>query len=89
MLGGYHVHFEIDKESGGKPAYAFSNCGDVSKGHYEIIQKGLCRVELFQYTKDPIALLEGAKASYPSENIHNGAEEKPSLPTQPTTPTQP
>ncbi|GHV24595.1 hypothetical protein FACS1894176_01250 [Bacteroidia bacterium] len=70
------MHFEIDKDAGGRPAYAFTNCDDVSKGHYEIIQKGLCRVQLFQYTKDPIALLEGAKATYPV-----GSSSTPSVPT--------
>ena len=65
-LGGYHVHFEIDKDAGGRPAYAFNGCAETAKGHYEIIQKGYCRVQLFQYTKDPIVLLEGANAKYPT-----------------------
>lgn len=88
-LGGNHVHFEIDKDGGGRPAYAFANCADVAKGHYKIIQEGLCRVELFQYTKDPIALLESAKAGYPiasssSSSQNEGAHPAPSEPEQPS-----
>lgn len=74
-LGGFHVHFEIDKDMSGRPAYVYTSCAEVNKGHYEIIQKGYCRVQLFQYTKDPIALLEGANAVYPTLD--------PSLPSQP------
>jgi hypothetical protein len=94
------VHFEIDKDAGGRPAYAFTNCAEVSKGHYEVIQQGLCRVQLFQYTKDPIALLEGAKATYPvgttpSEPIptppvqEDPKSETPSHPSAPETPAVP
>ena len=64
-LGWYHVHFEIDKDNGWRPAYAFSGCPEVSKWHSEIIANGYCRIQLFQYTKDPIALLEWVKAPYP------------------------
>jgi hypothetical protein len=91
-LGGNHVHFEIDKNASGRPAYAFTNCADVPKGHYKIIQDGLCRVELFQYTKDPIVLLEGAKAKYPSLSAGNPSENSneqhpaPVVPEQPSTP---
>jgi hypothetical protein len=47
----------------------------------------LCRVELFQYTKDPIALLEGAKAGYPIEVPPSEPEH--SAPTPPAAPTPP
>lgn len=77
-MGGNHVHFEIDKDAGGRPAYAFTNCTDVSVGHFTIIQQGLCRVELFQYTKDPIVLLEGAKAGYPIVESSSSSSESPS-----------
>jgi hypothetical protein len=58
-----------------------------------VIQQGLCRVQLFQYTKDPIALLEGAKAGYPTDTSaetpsHPVAPEKPVEPDTPT-PTPP
>ena len=66
-LGWYHVHFEIDKNSGWRPAYAFSGCPDLSKWHSEIIAKWLCRMELFQNTKDPIAMLESVDAPYPNQ----------------------
>lgn len=73
-LGWYHVHFEIDKNNGWRPAYAFSGCPEVSKGHSEIIANGYCRIQLFQYTKDPIAMLEGVKAPYPVSTLDIVAE---------------
>jgi len=66
-LGWYHVHFEIDKNNGWRPAYAFSGCPELSKWHSEIIKNGYCRIQLFQYTKDPIAMLESVDASYPGQ----------------------
>ena len=77
-LGWYHVHFEIDKNNGGRPAYAFSWCPELDKGHSEIIANGYCRIQLFQYTKDPIALLEWVDAPYPVQ-IWNKIEEKPAV----------
>ena len=73
-LGWYHVHFEIDKNNGWRPAYAFAWCPELSKGHSEIIANGYCRIQLFQYTKDPIAMLESVDAPYPvqvGEKIEN------------------
>ena len=64
-MWGYHVHFEIDKNSGWRPAYAFSWCPELSKWHSEIIANGYCRIQLFQYTKDPIVMLESVDAPYP------------------------
>ena len=57
-LGWYHLHFEIDKDNWWRPAYSYTNCADVSKWHYTIIQNGLCRQELFKYQYDPIRVLE-------------------------------
>ena len=57
-LGWYHVHFEIDKDNGWRPAYSYTNCADLDKWHYKIIQNGLCRNELFKYQYDPIKILE-------------------------------
>ena len=54
----YHVHFEIDKDNYGRPAYSYTNCPDLSKWHYKIIQNWLCRTELFSYQYDPIRLFE-------------------------------
>lgn len=54
----YHVHFEIDKDNFGRPAYAYTNCPDLSKWHYKIIQNWLCRSELISYQYDPIRILE-------------------------------
>jgi len=59
-LGGYHVHFEMDQDASGRPAYSYNGCADLAVGHYQIIQQGLCRVELFKNTLDPIAFLESA-----------------------------
>jgi len=70
----YHVHFEIDKNNGWRPAYAFAWCPEVSKGHSEIIANGYCRIQLFQYTKDPIAMLEWVKAPYPVSTLDILAE---------------
>ncbi|MCF7835427.1 M23 family metallopeptidase [Candidatus Gracilibacteria bacterium] len=57
-LGGYHVHFQIAKDAGGWPKYSYLNCPDLSKGHYKIIQNGLCREQLIANEYDPIKLLE-------------------------------
>ena len=64
-LWGYHVHFEIDKDAGGRPAYAYMGCPDLDKGHSVIIAEGLCRIQMIQYTKDPILFLENADARLP------------------------
>ena len=66
-LGWYHVHFEIDKNNWWRPAYAFSWCPELSKWHSEIIANWYCRIQLFQYTKDPITMLESVNASYPTQ----------------------
>ena len=76
-LGWYHVHFEIDKNNGGRPAYAFSWCPELDKWHSEIIKNGYCRIQLFQYTKDPVAMLESVDAPYP-----NQAAEKETKPVE-------
>ncbi len=77
-LGGYHVHFEIDKNSGWRPAYAFAWCPDLSKWHSEIIANWLCRIQLFQNTKDPIAMLESVDAPYPVQTAEK-IEDKPAI----------
>ena len=82
-MGWYHVHFEIDKNNGWRPAYAFSGCPELSKWHSEIIANGYCRIQLFQYTKDPINMLESVDAPYPNqfwektENKPAKTEDKP------------
>ena len=77
-LGWYHVHFEIDKNSWWRPAYAFAWCPDLSKWHSEIIAKWLCRIQLFQNTKDPIAMLESVDATYPVQTAEK-IEDKPAI----------
>lgn len=81
-LGGYHVHFEIDKGDKGRPIYAFYNCPDLKKGGVEVINQGLCRTEMFERTLDPIALLEtaNAKLPHPNTNIEKTEQEHSSAP---------
>lgn len=77
-LGGYHVHFEIDKGEKWRPIYAFMNCADFKKGMNEtdIINQGLCRTEMFNTTVDPIPLLESANAKLPHKANNNEKSEK-------------
>ena len=84
-LGGYHVHFEIDKDTNGRPAWVFSTCPTISKGDYAVIQAGECRMKLFQYTKDPIVLLEKANAQYPNPTAEKIEKEEKSEWTHGTT----
>ena len=46
--------------------------------HSEIIANGYCRIQLFQYTKDPIAMLESVDAPYPIQTAQK-IEEKPAI----------
>ncbi len=59
-LGGFHVHWEITADNFGRPKYGFLGCEDLTKGHVEIINTGLCREELHSYTYDPILFVESA-----------------------------
>ena len=61
----YHVHFELAKDNFGRPAYAYTNCPDLSKWHYRIIQNGLCRNELKTYQYDPIKIFEAGSSYVP------------------------
>jgi len=72
----YHVHFEIDKDNYWRPAYSYTNCPDLSKWHYKIIQNGLCRIELFTYQYDPIKIFE-ANSTYvpPVEDDEDDTDE--------------
>lgn len=64
-LGGYHVHFEINKNTGGRPYYPFYKCPEVKESGIDTINAGACRKEMFQYSHDPIAFLEQANAYLP------------------------
>lgn len=57
----YHVHFEIAKDNGGRPMYAFLWCSDLKKWTYQIIMNGLCRNELVNHSYDPIEFIEKYK----------------------------
>lgn len=54
----FHVHFEINKDNGWRPMYAYLSCPDLSKGHMTIIQEWLCREQLLANQYDPIVLFE-------------------------------
>jgi len=64
-LWGYHVHFELTKDNFGRPAYAYTNCPDLNKWHYYIIQNWLCRNELMTYQYDPIRIFEAGSTYVP------------------------
>ncbi len=61
--GGYHVHFEINKEKHWRLEYYLTGCPDKSVGDFGIVDKGLCRKEIWEHQVDPIALLESAGAT--------------------------
>jgi len=62
----FHVHFEINRDFHGRPAYAYRDCIDLPKWHFRIIQDGLCREELFFNQYDPIVLFEQNRLWYVS-----------------------
>ena len=73
----YHVHFEIDKDNYGRPAYSYMNCPDLKKWHYYIIQHGACRTELFTHQYDPIKIFESNSTYVPeTENKIEKKEDK-------------
>lgn len=58
-LGGNHLHFEIDKDNSGRPAYYYAWCeAKKTMSEMAIIDAGACRAELSKYQLDPIAFLE-------------------------------
>jgi hypothetical protein len=57
MARGNHLHFAINTTPDN--TYAFLWCGDYPKTwDYEVVEKGLCRDNLFARTVDPIAFIE-------------------------------
>jgi len=71
----YHVHFEIDKDNHGRPAYSYMNCPDLKKWHYYIIQHGACRTELFTHQYDPIKIFESNSTYMPEAQDKEETEE--------------
>lgn len=61
--GGYHVHFEINKEKNWRLEYYLTGCPDRSVGDFGIVDKGLCRKEIAEHQVDPIVFLESAGAT--------------------------
>ncbi|PID34943.1 MAG: hypothetical protein CR971_00550 [candidate division SR1 bacterium] len=77
--GGYHVHFEINKEKNGRLEYYLTGCPDRKVGDFGIVDKGLCRKEIGEHQVDPIALLESAGATLVKtnyDNMHNSASKE-------------
>ncbi len=58
-----HVHFEINKDNGGRPAFYYQWCPALSeKSFTQITNGGLCREYREQYSYDPIAFIEATRS---------------------------
>ena len=89
-LWGYHVHFEIDKDNAGRPAYYYQWCPALATNSLtQITNWGLCREYREKYSFDPIAFIEASQKNKPVVVVdgHNSAEQP--KPTEPVKPTQP
>lgn len=83
-LGWYHVHFEIDKDNGWRPAYYYQWC-EALKDHSltQITNGWLCRAYREQYSYDPIVFIEQARGGHSIDvalvipSVHPAAPEKP------------
>lgn len=58
-LGGNHLHFEIDIDNAGRPAYYFAACeATKTMGEMAIINAGVCKESRQKYQLDPVAFIE-------------------------------
>lgn len=65
-LGGYHVHFEINKDNAGRPAFYYQWCPALQTHTFtQITNGGLCREYREQYSFDPIAFIEHSQKNKP------------------------
>jgi len=93
-MWGFHLHFEVNKETNGKLTYAFYGCEDwgMWKNEYQVVNDGKCRDTLDSRTLDPIVFLEKAGATIktaddtnswwsPSQWTDNIQEVKPPVPS--------
>ncbi len=76
-----HVHFEIDKDNGGKPAFYYQGCPALlDRSFTEITNGGLCRSYREMYSFDPIAFIESTRAWVEiAVNIHYAPDKNPPL----------
>ncbi len=65
-LGWYHLHLEIDKDSYGRPLYAYANCPVLqTRTLTEITNNGLCREYRKENSFDAIAFIEASQKNIP------------------------
>lgn len=92
-LGGYHVHFEINKDAGGKPAFYYQGCPALKTHTFtQITNGGLCREYRQQYSYDPIAFIELSQRGQPipaTKPAHQAAPVEPVAPIAPAIDTTP
>ncbi|AKH32990.1 Peptidase family M23 [candidate division SR1 bacterium Aalborg_AAW-1] len=98
-LGGNHVHFEINKDNAGRPAYYYQGCPALATNSLtQITNGGLCREYREKYSFDPILFIENSQKNKPVviADGHGTAPTKPTVssgttttPTQPTVPNDP
>ena len=63
-LGGNHVHFEIDRDNAGRPAFYYDKCPalvEEKKSFTDITNGGLCRPYREKAQLDPISFIESSK----------------------------
>ncbi len=80
------MHFEIDKDNAGRPAYYYQGCPALDTNTLtQITNGGLCREYREKYSFDPIAFIENSQKNKgtPIADGHNSAGEQPTTPTQP------
>lgn len=70
-LWGNHVHFEIDKDNAGRPAFYYQGCPALATNTFTQITNGwLCREYREKYSFDPIAFIEASKSVDVAVDIH-------------------
>lgn len=84
-LGGNHIHFEIDKDNGWRPAFYYQWCPALETNTLtQITNGGLCREYREKYSYDPIAFIEASqKNKKPIEVVHNTAPEQNEVDNKP------
>ncbi len=61
-LWGNHVHFEINHDNGGRPAFYYAGCPALQTHTFtQITNNGLCRSYREQYSVDPILFIEQSR----------------------------
>lgn len=80
-LWGNHVHFEINKDNGWKPAFYYQGCPALQdKSFTQITNGGLCREYREKYSYDPIAFIEWTRwIEVAVVDAHDVAPNKPTI----------